>query len=68
MTKVLVVDDEPQTFRALRRVGTNDDTEQPIVRIGETTVDLQAHRVTREGGGESDEPTVIGSPRPSGSC
>jgi two-component system, OmpR family, KDP operon response regulator KdpE len=60
VTKPFNVDELVARLRAVgRRVATIGDDEQPIVRIGETTVDLQAHRVTRDAGGDADEPTVI---------
>jgi two-component system KDP operon response regulator KdpE len=60
VTKPFNVDELVARLRAVgRRAATNDDDEQPIVRIGETTVDLQSHIVTTRRGGEAGEKTVI---------
>jgi two-component system KDP operon response regulator KdpE len=59
VTKPFQVDELVARLRAVgRRVATNDD-EQPVVRIGETTVDLRNHRVTTSGGSEAGEKSVI---------
>jgi two-component system KDP operon response regulator KdpE len=60
VTKPFQVDELVARLRAVgRRAMTNDDDEQPIVRIGKTTVDLQNHRVTTNGGSGTGEQTVI---------
>jgi two-component system, OmpR family, KDP operon response regulator KdpE len=60
VTKPFNVDELVARLRAVgRRAATNDDDEQPTVRIGETTVDLRNHRVTTSGRGDAGEGTVI---------
>jgi two-component system KDP operon response regulator KdpE len=60
VTKPFQVDELVARLRAVgRRAATNDGSdEQPIVRIGETTVDLMNHRVTTSGCGEAGESVI----------
>jgi two-component system, OmpR family, KDP operon response regulator KdpE len=60
VTKPFQVDELVARLRAVgRRAATNDGSdEQPIVQIGETTVDLVNHRVTTSGGGEAGESVI----------
>jgi two-component system KDP operon response regulator KdpE len=51
VTKPFHVDELVARVRAVgRRVAISDEGQQPIVHIGDTTIDLPAHRVTRAGG------------------
>jgi two-component system KDP operon response regulator KdpE len=50
VTKPFHVDELVARVRAVgRRVATNDESQQSVVRIGDTTIDLAARRVTRTG-------------------
>jgi two-component system KDP operon response regulator KdpE len=60
VTKPFHVDELVARVRAVgRRAATNDESQQPIVHIGDTTIDLPAHRVTTTRSDPSGEPTDV---------
>jgi two-component system KDP operon response regulator KdpE len=60
VTKPFHVDELVARVRAVgRRVASNDESQQPIVHIGDTTIDLPAHRMTTTRGDPSGEPTDV---------
>lgn len=60
VTKPFHVDELVARVRAVgRRVAINEEGQQPIVQIGDTTIDLHAYRVTRTTGGPAAEATDV---------